>query len=477
MDGLGPDGLTVLLELPPASNVDAEGVALWAQGLACYDDDRARKALHEACRTAPKQATGPFAQQLENFPETGLQWLTREKVHGPWLALVCSKFLDHPEEVELGPEQSSFLEQSLSEQGGSQPAPRQNWPDLLANPPWTRKQPKPVRVPGLEPPHQEPALAWLPGEQERWGRGAVQSFVRLPQDWEQAREQALENSFFAAAYVCQAPPEKALKFITEWEFDDPWYATQHFRLLAARHGLGALPLLHKIAALSLKDAIELMGPYDDIRLVPLVSQAFGRLKWARKAAAAYLERHPKTAARGLIPPALDKAKKAREWAEGGLLHLCWSGHRDTVLEVAREYGEKALLATESLACRDPVDVFPSKLPKLPDWYDPALLPKPELADGSGCLDDEALTHLGIMLAASKSDSVYAGLETIRAVCCPESLHRFACSLFELWMQMGAPSQENWAFLALGWLGHDEAARRLTPMLKKWPGEGGTLALL
>jgi hypothetical protein len=34
---------------------------------------------------------------------------------------------------------------------------------------------------------------------------------------------------------------------------------------------------------------------------------------------------------------------------------------------------------------------------------------------------------------------------------PVSLDAFAWQLFEVWLATGAPSKENWALLAVGWL--------------------------
>jgi hypothetical protein len=38
------------------------------------------------------------------------------------------------------------------------------------------------------------------------------------------------------------------------------------------------------------------------------------------------------------------------------------------------------------------------------------------------------------------------------------------------MSAGAPVKEAWAFEALGHLGNDETAHRLTPFIREWPGE-------
>ncbi|HGX6803895.1 TPA: DUF4132 domain-containing protein, partial [Shigella flexneri] len=47
---------------------------------------------------------------------------------------------------------------------------------------------------------------------------------------------------------------------------------------------------------------------------------------------------------------------------------------------------------------------------------------------------------------------------------------FVWDLFTAWLTAGAPSKESWAFTALGVLGNDDTARKLTPLIRAWPGE-------
>jgi predicted DNA-binding WGR domain protein len=53
---------------------------------------------------------------------------------------------------------------------------------------------------------------------------------------------------------------------------------------------------------------------------------------------------------------------------------------------------------------------------------------------------------------------------------PASLENFGWKLFELWLGIGAPSKEKWAFAALGYTGGDSTALKLSPMIRAWPGE-------
>jgi hypothetical protein len=47
---------------------------------------------------------------------------------------------------------------------------------------------------------------------------------------------------------------------------------------------------------------------------------------------------------------------------------------------------------------------------------------------------------------------------------------FTWALYQMWLEMGAPSKEKWAFEALGKMGGDAIVLRLTPLIRKWPGE-------
>lgn len=54
-----------------------------------------------------------------------------------------------------------------------------------------------------------------------------------------------------------------------------------------------------------------------------------------------------------------------------------------------------------------------------------------------------------------------------------SLRDFAWALFEAWIAAGGTAKiSGWAFTALGRLGDDEVARKLAPLIRAWPGEGG-----
>jgi hypothetical protein len=63
-----------------------------------------------------------------------------------------------------------------------------------------------------------------------------------------------------------------------------------------------------------------------------------------------------------------------------------------------------------------------------------------------------------------------GILAAKEACEEKDLAAFAWELFEQWQAAGAPNEENWAFLALGMIGSDDTARKLTPLIRAWPGE-------
>ncbi|EFB6063393.1 DUF4132 domain-containing protein [Escherichia coli] len=118
----------------------------------------------------------------------------------------------------------------------------------------------------------------------------------------------------------------------------------------------------------------------------------------------------------------------------------------------------------------PVGKYPAKIPPLPLFYQPPLWTRPKLKNSSKVLPDSALLHLGEMLRFPQEEALYPGLLQVKDACTADSLAEFAWDLFTAWLTAGAPSKESWAFTALGVLGNDDTARKLTPLIRAWPGE-------
>ena len=109
-------------------------------------------------------------------------------------------------------------------------------------------------------------------------------------------------------------------------------------------------------------------------------------------------------------------------------------------------------------------------PSLPEFLNVSALPPILLADKSRRLPESAVRIVLAILQRASLAAPHPELAAVRAACEAASLSAFVWALFEQWLASGVGSKENWAFTALGLLGDDEAARRLTPLIRTWPGE-------
>ncbi|HQC79478.1 MAG TPA: DUF4132 domain-containing protein [Accumulibacter sp.] len=244
--------------------------------------------------------------------------------------------------------------------------------------------------------------------------------------------------------------------------------------LLARFGERALPGFLGMLGADPIAGLTALQAVDAHDIAPFAARAFVQLKKARPLAIAWLKNHPRAAVFGLLPDAVGQPGTARNTAEFALRWLLTNvDSAKAALEdaVAAHAAQEARVAdaVRQVLARDPLDQFPAKIAKLPGWLIPASLYRPRLKNGAA-LPDEAMIALAEMLSFCNSESLYAGIARVRADCDAESLAAFAWDLFSTWLGEGAPGKENWALRAIGWLGDDDSARRLTPLIRKWPGE-------
>ena len=103
-------------------------------------------------------------------------------------------------------------------------------------------------------------------------------------------------------------------------------------------------------------------------------------------------------------------------------------------------------------------------PSNASWVSGADLPP--ITFGEKRLSD---AQIKLLLGALKVPG-HALSRAVKATADRASLDEFAWKLFERWLSESAPSKEKWALLALGELGGDASALRLTPLIRAWPGE-------
>ncbi len=245
--------------------------------------------------------------------------------------------------------------------------------------------------------------------------------------------------------------------------------------MVARFGERTAPGLAGLVEAAPVEILPLALAVDSAELVPKVAVVLGKSKQARPHAMAWLRQYRRTAMLRLIPDAVGPAGSARDAAEQILRWFVDDAEdgRAALMEATARYetqDPRVRDAIEQMLARDPADVVPPKPAKLPAWFQPAALTRPVLASGAGALSDDAVRGLAEMLSLSALGAPHPGIARVRTDITPDSLADFAWDLFSLWLAEGAPAKDNWALRAVGWLGNDDSARRLTALIRKWPGE-------
>ncbi|EMJ92678.1 DUF4132 domain-containing protein [Leptospira alstonii] len=195
--------------------------------------------------------------------------------------------------------------------------------------------------------------------------------------------------------------------------------------------------------------------------------------------------HPYFAIEGLVPAVVDKDKKISDLAMDILQSLFARGYGEEIVQENEKHSAeiqekiKNEILENSTLMAEPFDdsTTPEWLSKaiqavpkgkpiawvVPEELPPILIQKRKLSAPQTAAVLSELKEKGL-----EADSpLLKGLKEQAEV---TSLDDFVWKLFELWISLGAPSKDKWAFTALGRLGGDRIALKLTPLIKVWPGE-------
>ncbi|MEU4557529.1 DUF4132 domain-containing protein [Actinoplanes sp. NPDC023936] len=480
LDGAGAAAVPALFHWFDSGIGDAAAQKRLLTALAALPGDEVMRGLIE--RVDAKYVVGVLTEAAERDPERALRLFAAGAAKRTIADLLRGHVLAHPGLIDdvtprLGPAAAGRIRQIVAESRSLVIAPAAAVPPLLVSPPWLHraKAAKPVVISGLS--CTEPAVVrWLPGEREQWLATPVhRGGGKWRLSWKQTAERLLKGRGQwneAARFFVDAPDDIARPALRKWRARDSWEAGPWLRVAAARFELDALPALLDLAKRGSAEHAAVLLPFTSPEVAVVMADWLARLKSLRRLALAWLLRHPAEATHALIPAALGKAGTARRQAEGALLALHAHGQGETVRATSHRYGTPAAAAIETLLATDPLTVLPAKMPPVPGWAVPGLLPPVRLRDGSGALPAESITHLITVLALSRLDSPWTGLAIVQEACEPGDLAEFAWGAFHRWQLAGAEAKENWTLDALGLLGDDETVRRLTPLILAWPGDGG-----
>ncbi|MEU4563466.1 DUF4132 domain-containing protein [Actinoplanes sp. NPDC023936] len=460
-------------------------------GLALIPTDEAFGALVQ--QADDKLAAAGLSEAMQRFPVRALRLLGMaagepDGTRGPAAELLRRHVTANPEVARAAlpslPEVARRQVESILASLSTVPqAPAASVHPLLATPPWTRARTaaRPVVVEGLTPP-DVPRMCWASGERE----ALVPEFVEPgPEDaaglerWEQEAAKLREGRMTHAAdeerFFVNAPRSLALELLPGWRpmgFWSPGWTLPH---LLFRFGVDAVPVV--VQRNRQRDSLDVYGPLllpaEGAEVAALMADWLDRLKSVRWIAVSWLRRHPEAAARDLIPAAAGPIGAERRAAEQALRVLVAAGHADVVRAAAAAYGAAAASAVEPLLSVDPADAVPARLPDLPHWTEDAGSLTPVLSrDRRHALPPEAVRHLCTMLALSRLGLPYPGLAAVRETLDPAALAEFGWSLFQCWESAGFPPKQSWVLEALALIGDDDTVRRLSPVVRAWPGVGG-----
>ncbi|GAA2645640.1 DUF4132 domain-containing protein [Paractinoplanes durhamensis] len=477
-DGVGPAAAPALLHwFDEDQGADAQRRVLTV--LAALPGEAAMAGLIE--RADVKYVVPALLEIAERFPARALRLLAEAAGKRVIADLLRGHVLAHPDLIDevrpaLTPEAATRVDAIADNAASLIVADPSAVPALLAAPPWQNraKAAKPIVIPDLT--CDDPAtVEWLPGERETWSQTRIDAYYDgNKDDWASIAKRVLlgRTSYYEPVrFFTQAPEMFVRPALAQWRPHETYESGTWMRVVAARFEVDALkPMLH-LAQRTAEIAPALL-PFSTPELAVQMADWLARLKSARRLALTWLLRHPATAARALVPAALGKAGTARRQAESALFALHTNGHTEAVRAAGISYGPVAAAAIDTLLATDPLAVLPAKLPATPPWAVPGLLPPVPLRDGAGCLPADAVTNLLTVLALSKIDEPYGGVEIVKQACEPAGLAEFAWGVFQRWQSAGASAKEGWVLDALGLIGDDETVRRLTPLILAWPGEGG-----
>ncbi|GAA1556559.1 hypothetical protein GCM10009678_44510 [Actinomadura kijaniata] len=310
---------------------------------------------------------------------------------------------------------------------------------------------------------------------DTWRRGTVSYLVPTETAW-------VEDSFADSSLQRTLRPEHVLCSLSHagqadrigWTPETPAV----LGTLLDGLGAGALPLLERALENSSYHGADERRPFvlkallaiPDEGVFPIMLDRTGQ-KGVPAVLREAIERHPVHAVRSLASTVDDGTTRGLRAA--GLLRSLLYARPD----LAAELPSKPSRAVEALLPRPAVpdsDEVPDMLAGKParsakvDWADPALLPQILTRGGDRALPENATRRLLNLLARKDPEAA-----AVREFCDRHSLAEFSWALFQYWYALGALGRYNWALAQLGLIGDDTTVRRLSPLIRLWPGEGNS----
>ncbi|EIY7828459.1 DUF4132 domain-containing protein [Escherichia coli] len=270
--------------------------------------------------------------------------------------------------------------------------------------------------------------------------------------------------------IAQMPREMAVSCWQQIVAADFHYTGVEYLLSVL--GTDALPGLITAFARHPKEIFPLLIHFGATELALPVARVWHRFAGQRNLARQWILQWPEHTATALIPLIFARSGDNSEAALSALRLLYEQGHGELLQTVANRWQHTDVWpALEQLLKQGPMDIYPARIPKAPDFWHPTMWSRPRIITNNQPVTDDALEIIGEMLRFTQGGRFYCGLEQLKTFCQPQTLAAFAWDLFTAWQQAGAPAKDNWAFLALSLFGDESTARDLTTQILAWPQEG------
>ncbi|WP_406272778.1 hypothetical protein OH799_33430 [Nocardia sp. NBC_00881] len=322
-------------------------------------------------------------------------------------------------------------------------------PTALVSPPWhsVRRQRRAVVS---EYVYRPPTLRWLPGEQEQWALTPIRSSLRSDESVETWMDKLRSRHPYhcldwsqleAFAQVSADVAGPCLQWLAQHQFGWYPYDAEPYKLMLGRFGDDALGFaIAAASARKLTSLAPVLMPADgtDVTLLMMLLLTRKRQRWT---ALTWFDRHVDTAAIDIVAFALGKQCWNRTLAENALHVLAERGHAEVIDRVAASLGETARATIFEVLHRDPLLWYPERIPRIPDWLIPSLLPPIRLRDLNAVFPESAVTNLVTMLQMYGRNGDYAGVPIAIEAADPTSLSEFEQDLSAAWQFADCPHND------------------------------------
>ena len=247
-----------------------------------------------------------------------------------------------------------------------------------------------------------------------------------------------EKSVWNLYLLAQLPREMALTFWLRINEKKHLFAGEDYFLSIL--GLDTLPGLLLAFSHHPKETFPLILNFGATELALPVARVWRRFAAQRDLARQWILQWPEHTATALIPLVFTKPSDNSEAALLALRLLYEQGHGELLQTVANRWQRTDVWpALEQLLKLGPIEIYPARIPKAPDFWHPAMWSRPRLIKNNQPVTDDALEIIGEMLRFTQGGRFYGGLEQLKTFCQPQTLaafHRVATSWCSRKRQLG-----------------------------------------